>query len=197
MNTFFRAAYLLLVVGITVGEAVVVNVAGPLGVVEPGATVSVEVVLLNPAADPREIALPAMLAGRLSADDAQQWPVNLVAAVSTTAPLVVSGGGFEIRQYTLILPAAARGRLFLEIAEPWVGRVALEVRSDLPAMQTVRAPLSPLVPRHTVETEVQRTFTRRFSAHEPIYFIYGDESQAAKFQFSFRYRLSRSEPSPA
>jgi outer membrane phospholipase A len=196
MTTLSRAAFLLLLMGTTVGEAIVVNVTGPLGVVEPGATVSVEVVLLNPAADPREIALPAMLAGRLSADDAQQWPVNLGAAVSTTAPLLVPAGGFSVRQYTFTLPVAARGRLFLEIPEPYEGRVALEVRSALPAMQTVRAPLSPLVPRHTVETEVQRTFTRRFSAHEPIYFIYGDEPQAAKFQFSFRYRLARAQPSP-
>lgn len=192
----FRTASLLLIMGTTMGNTIVVNVTGPVGLVETGATVNVEIVLLNPSAAPVEVALPAMLGGRLSADDAQQWPVSL-AAVQTTAPLTVPGGGFVIRQYTVILPSAARGRLFLEIPEPYGAQVALKVRSDSPTTQSsVRAPLSPLVPPHTVETEVQRTFAGRFSAHEPIYFIYGDEAQAAKFQFSFRYRIAGADAEP-
>ncbi|MCC5024430.1 MAG: phospholipase A [Candidatus Synoicihabitans palmerolidicus] len=30
----------------------------------------------------------------------------------------------------------------------------------------------------------------RFSPHESVYFIYGPDTPAAKFQFSFKYRLS-------
>lgn len=196
MKAFFRAVFLLLIMGTTIGEAVVVNVAGPLGVVEAAATVNVDIVLLNPAAEPTAITPPARIQGRLSADGEQDWPINLEAVRPSLASLLVPAGGFSVRQYTFTLPVAARGRLVLDIPEPYEGRVALEVRSDLAARQTVRAPLSPLVPRHTVETEVQRTFTRRFSAHEPIYFVYGDEPQAAKFQFSFRYRFAGAEPSP-
>lgn len=35
----------------------------------------------------------------------------------------------------------------------------------------------------------QRVFEDRLGPHEPVYFIYGNEPQAAKFQFSFKYRL--------
>ncbi len=190
----FRGACLLLVMGLTAVRAVVVNVAGPPGVVGAGATVTVDFVLLNPAAEPAEIVLPAVLAGRLSADGVRQWPVSLETAAPSA--VVVAAGGFAVRPYTLVLPAAASGRLFLEIPEPYAGRVALEVQPGLPAAAPVRAPLSQLVPPLTVESAVQRTFTRRFSAHEPIYFIYGDEPQAAKFQFSFRYRFAGAEPEP-
>jgi phospholipase A1 len=49
--------------------------------------------------------------------------------------------------------------------------------------------LSNFVPPKTVEAAIHRTFAGRFSAHEPIYFVYGEGPQAAKFQFSFKYRL--------
>jgi len=37
----------------------------------------------------------------------------------------------------------------------------------------------------------ERTFVGRLSAHEPIYFIYGADVPAAKFQFSFKYKILR------
>jgi outer membrane phospholipase A len=38
--------------------------------------------------------------------------------------------------------------------------------------------------------QLGRTFAGRMAAHEPVYFVYGDESQAAKFQLSFKYKLA-------
>ncbi|MBK8595310.1 MAG: phospholipase A [Holophagales bacterium] len=35
-----------------------------------------------------------------------------------------------------------------------------------------------------------RTFAGRLQAHEPIYFVYGTGPEAAKFQFSFKYRIA-------
>jgi len=41
----------------------------------------------------------------------------------------------------------------------------------------------------TAEEAIRRAFEERFGLHEPIYFIYGNEPQGAKYQFSFKYRL--------
>jgi phospholipase A1/A2 len=35
----------------------------------------------------------------------------------------------------------------------------------------------------------ERTFTGHLGPHEPIYFIYGPDAPAAKFQFSFKYKI--------
>ena len=38
-------------------------------------------------------------------------------------------------------------------------------------------------------SKLERTFVGRLGAHEPIYFIYGSDTPAAKFQFSFKYKI--------
>jgi len=43
--------------------------------------------------------------------------------------------------------------------------------------------------KRLAEEAIQRTFAERFGLHEPIYFIYGNEPEGAKYQFSFKYRL--------
>jgi outer membrane phospholipase A len=53
----------------------------------------------------------------------------------------------------------------------------------------VSAPLSNILPGQPAESAIQRSFAGRFSAHEPVYFIYGPDAPGAKFQFSFKYRL--------
>ena len=44
-------------------------------------------------------------------------------------------------------------------------------------------------PQRTAEATIRRAFANRFGAHDPIYIIYGNERKAAKFQFSFKYRI--------
>jgi outer membrane phospholipase A len=39
--------------------------------------------------------------------------------------------------------------------------------------------------------KLERTFAGRLGAHEPIYFIFGAKAPAAKFQFSFKYKILR------
>jgi len=56
-------------------------------------------------------------------------------------------------------------------------------------------PLRNAAKRLRSEEAIRRTFEERFGLHEPIYFIYGNEPQGAKYQFSFKYRLlGDSEP---
>jgi outer membrane phospholipase A len=46
-------------------------------------------------------------------------------------------------------------------------------------------------------SRLERTFAGRLGAHEPIYFIFGPDAPAAKFQFSFKYKILRfGEPTP-
>lgn len=57
-------------------------------------------------------------------------------------------------------------------------------RSDEePSSQTIESSLNPLV------TGDGRAFEGRLAPHESIYFLYGSDAPAAKFQFSFKYRL--------
>ncbi|HRI81473.1 MAG TPA: phospholipase A [Opitutaceae bacterium] len=196
MRLIFRTFCFLLLLGVGTVRGVIVNLAGPIEAVGVGAEVGVELVLLNPAAETVALTLPGSLSGRLSADHYRQWPVQLQAVLRETEPVTVAARGFAVRDYVLRLPAEARGRLVLELPPPFAGKLALEVHAAMSEAKPVRAPLSNLVPPRTVEAAVQRTFARRFSAHEPIYFIYGNEAQAAKFQFSFRYRIAGAEPAP-
>jgi phospholipase A1 len=46
------------------------------------------------------------------------------------------------------------------------------------------------------EFAAQRTMGGRLTAFEPIYFIAGDESPEAKFQFSFKYQLATLQHAP-
>jgi outer membrane phospholipase A len=38
-------------------------------------------------------------------------------------------------------------------------------------------------------TKLKRSFSDNFSTHDPVYFIYGPDAPAAKFQFSFKYQM--------
>lgn len=43
------------------------------------------------------------------------------------------------------------------------------------------------------DLRVSRNFTGRFLPNQPVYYLYGDSDQAAKFQFSFDYRSATFE----
>lgn len=52
----------------------------------------------------------------------------------------------------------------------------------------IQVPVSVLQP---AAAKLERTFAGRLGAHEPIYFVYGPDAPAAKFQFSFKYKILR------
>lgn len=172
---------------ITSAHGAVFNVVAPPAPVAIGAEVRLNLVVLNPDASPLTLTLPPVIKGSLC-DDTHCWPVELVAPALGN-PVTVAAGGFAVREYLFTLPRQALGVLVLDIAEPAAARVAIEARTGLAPAAPVAAPLSNFVPPQTAEAAIHRTFAGRFSAHEPIYFIYGEGPQAAKFQFSFKYRL--------
>jgi len=77
--------------------------------------------------------------------------------------------------------------LIVSIAEI---RAFSEIRPVSETTDTALAPPSPAVSvLHPAADKFERTFAGRLGPHEPIYFIYGPDAPAAKFQFSFKYKI--------
>lgn len=193
MKHLRRVVVVMVLLAAAAARAVVLNLVAPPERVPAGSEIRLNLVALNPATVETQVDLPVVLAGKLSSDDAS-WTVELDAP-AMGGPVVVPAGGFAVREYLVKLPAGATGRLVLDVEKPVGAKLAIEAVAGEKPAATVRAPLSNIVPPVTVETAVRRTFNGRFGLHEPIYFIYGPDAPAAKFQFSFKYRLfgSRSE----
>lgn len=168
-------------------QAVVFNLVAPPDPVSTGGTVRLNLLILNPGDLETILSVDEILQGELS-DGRRNWKVRLTAP-AMGGPMAITPGGFAVREFLMELPAQAEGRLVLAINDPVVARVALEVAAEVPRGAPVRAPLSNFVPQHTAEVAIKRAFAGRFSPHGPSYFVYGKADQAAKFQFSFKYRL--------
>ncbi|MBW7893594.1 MAG: phospholipase A [Opitutaceae bacterium] len=167
-------------------EGVVYSLVMPAAAVPAAAVARVDVIVMNPAVAESGYDLPVALAGRLRTED-QSWPLELRAIGSATGRLAARN--FTPVGYTFDVPAAARGTPVLELDEPARLRGVLEIadRSDRP--EPVATAMSRAAAGMPAENAVKRTFGGRIGVHEPIYFLYGSETPAAKFQFSFKYRL--------
>jgi outer membrane phospholipase A len=186
------AAVLLLLFasGPASGQGVIVSLLVPTDAVTPGTAVSLNLVLLNPAGTEARVEMPDVLPGRLQSG-VGEWPVELRAQTGATS--VIAPGAFAYRTYTLNVPGDVWGRMVLEITRPVLARAVLEVgvppgAAPAPAAGPVAAPLGGTGSQATT-AGIQRAFTGHFSTHLPIYFIFGPDKPAAKFQFSFKYRL--------
>lgn len=115
----------------------------------------------------------------------------------------VQPGAFASRHYQLTVPSKLKaGQVILELE--WQGK-GLATLIEIPR-QTAREATPAIVTTTPVESAetasgsattlipaasaLNRAFIERFEAHEPVYFIAGDEDPLAKFQFSFKYRLA-------
>lgn len=71
-----------------------------------------------------------------------------------------------------------------------VGLHGAEVQSDsIPVESAVTPPTVSVPILQPAAAKLERTFAGRLGPHESIYFIYGPDAPAAKFQFSFKYKL--------
>jgi outer membrane phospholipase A len=157
--------------------------------VSAGSVIVIEWMTLNPSHAALLPSAPADASGTLYYDG-QTAPITLRA--TSTSPSVIPPGGFAVRRYDLQLPPDLAGMLVLEIAQEGAAplRTALDVRRDVPPSTTQEdSRLSSLGNTSEAAPTIVRTFAGRLSPHEPIYFIYGADDPAAKFQFSFKYRL--------
>jgi phospholipase A1/A2 len=157
--------------------------------VSAGSTIVVEWMTVNPSALELEHSAPRDASGTVYRND-KAFPVTLRATSDSAA--AIPPGGFTFRRYELQLPANIAGKLVLEIPQEGTAplRAAIDVREDLPdGKGGEETRLSSMASSANTAPTIVRTFAGRLSPHEPIYFIYGADDPAAKFQFSFKYRL--------
>ena len=185
MRSFLAFMFL---VGAAGAQNVVVNLLAPVEAATPGGEVRVDLVILNPTPTEVIFETPLTLEGTLSSER-RSWPVMLRGQAGGGAQ--IAARSFSYRSFIFTVPADARGRLVLDVAKPQPARALIEVKAAEPGREprVVSAPLSNIMPGQPAETAIQRSFAGRFSAHEPVYFIYGGQAPGAKFQFSFKYRL--------
>lgn len=170
-------------------DAAITTLVSPADPVAPGAPVRVALVGFNPTAGDTPFNAPPLVAGKLTAGE-RSIPVELHA--DAAAPTTVRAGAFACRNYVFVLPLDVSGLVFLEIAghnsAPMRAVILAQGRevvrpSDPPGPANVSASVAPAV------ASIDRTFWNHFGAHEAIYFLYGADAPAAKFQLSFKYRL--------
>ena len=151
--------------------------------------VKVDLVVLNPFSQILSYEPSAELAGALQAEQ-HQWPVRLRMA-QPIHPVTLAPGQFVAIPYVFSLPLEASGEAVLAISSVAALRLVVDIR-DVDS----RADALPIAAgkqqdaeRPPAASQIARAFANRFAFHEPIYFIYGPDAPAAKFQFSFKYRL--------
>jgi len=173
-----------------VAQNVVINLIAPMEAASPGGTVRVDLVILNPTSVEVIFETPLTLDARLSSEK-KEWPIILRGQAGGGAQ--IAARGFSYRSFEFAVPADAHGRLVLELDRPQPARATIDVKVAHEAAtavpKIVSAPLSNIFPSQPAASAVQRSFAGRFTAHEPVYFIYGADVPGAKFQFSFKYRL--------
>lgn len=185
-------AFAALALAARAGDLAFTLLAGP-GPQVAGRTAQVELAGLNPGGQDAPFAAAPSLSGVLAVRERRE-PVTLTAVEA--APVAVPAAGFAARRYEFTVPPGLDGEAILTVERaPGVAlRAVLTVTgSARPAAPTPAAtapPLQRLAASTPAASALARNFSGRFLPNQPIYFLYGDADQAAKFQFSFNYRLA-------
>ncbi|WP_277557131.1 phospholipase A [Ereboglobus sp. PH5-10] len=174
---------------------IVFSLLAPSGAVGAGDTITVNLVALNTADYSVDFEAPASLKGELSVAKGAPIPVALqIHPKDVRGVERITTRGFVSCTYTLALPNGAVGGGILTLREPPSVRAAIEIKpaSAQASDAADTAPLDSLQPPPVVK-KIKRSFLENFSTYEPVYFIYGPDDPAAKFQFSFMYRILADE----
>jgi phospholipase A1/A2 len=152
--------------------------------VEWDAELDLEVLLAN--RGPAAIAFPlgAKVRARLW-DAGESWPLTLTRDGTAALPARIAPHGFAAVRYHAVLPPQAHGRAFLVLEEPGVERARAVIDiigggTDGPSIAGA----------WNGDFDHQRQLVGRLSINQPIYIIAGVKEPEAKFQVSFKYRLS-------
>lgn len=203
-------AWLLLALALR-AEPLAVSLVPPDRPLPAGGAATVELVLFNRGATDAPLAAPTAFVAELAAGG-RTWRVELRAVdAATDSSNALAPGRFTTRTYRLTLPAELRGPAMLQARldgfTPLRGvidvgasgtvpadRIAAQpaaaaTSTDTAAADRVEKPTTNLARAEPAASIIQRTFANRLAPHEPIYFIYGPDAPAAKFQFSFKYKL--------
>ncbi|MCX6951506.1 MAG: phospholipase A [Verrucomicrobia bacterium] len=189
MNRPFRALVVFLLAA-SAARATMVTLVAPLAEVRAGGTVAVELLIVNSADRPVSYLLSPAIDAHLT-QDARRWLVTLQGGRGDVS---VPAGGFARVPLVFALPAEIQGRVALEVSQPVAARALIDVEAGASAERPTALP-SPVaeaasaVPALPAASRLKRYYADRFSGHEPMYFAYGGDRPAAKFQFSMKYRI--------
>jgi len=172
----------------------------PPGDAVAGTSVELMLIAINAGTAETSFTIPAVIPASLIIGG-ESWPLEMRAdspSRSTVAP-----GGFIARPYCLDLPNGAAGLGVIEVILPDSSTLssAIEVAGATAGAAGGNGVPPPTasegnVTRHAaMATDADasilgRTFAGRLQAHGSTYFVYGSGPQAAKFQFSFKYKLA-------
>lgn len=193
-----RFLFLLACLGVVSGRAAeeaILTLLAPSQAVVAGQSASIDVIGLNATSNDINFSIESTLPATLKVGTSA-WPVNLQA--TSNAAAAIAPGGFTARRYRFDVPAAAAGTAILEVSRgtssPLIAALAVAVGPGphAPAVTPAAAPaaVDRLATFAPASSTLSRTFAGRFMPNMPVYFLYGDADQAAKFQFSFDYRLA-------
>src|SRR4051812_42705701 len=113
------ALFAFVLVASATAQNVVVNLLAPVEAASPGGEVRMDLVILNPTATEVTYETPLTLDGVLSSER-RSWPVQLRGQAGAGAQ--ISARGFSYRSFIFTVPADARGRLVLDLAQPQAAR---------------------------------------------------------------------------
>lgn len=163
---------------------------------EAGSIVQMQAVMLNAGRDAVRVGWPRTLDATVAVDGSR-WPVTLQIAEHSPSASTIPREQFALRDYSFRLPTVpTRGTAIIEVSTVDFGpaqavitvTAATVTKSDRPAVPT-QHPLTSLVGVPPAASALQRVFADRISPHEPVYFLYGPNAPAAKFQLSFKYKV--------
>lgn len=171
------------------GQGAITTLVPPPEAVASGTAVSIGLVGFNATSADTAFDAPKFLAGRLITGERS---IAVELRTHEAAPTTLRPGTFARRNYLLTLPPEVSGRVILEVAN--AGSSPLRAVILAQGNATVRpadqpAPPAALAPPTSAVASIDRSFWNHFAPHEAIYFLYGAEAPAAKFQLSFKYRL--------
>lgn len=189
MKNLLSLAFLLTCVHALHGEGLLKTVIPPPSSIASGETVKVALVVFNPTTAAMQYNAPARLAGQLISGESS-YAVELQA--EQVGSSLIAPGAFVRHRYAFPMPLEASGRVYLEVIDPDstpLRTVFLSNATTTAPQAKTEAPAAGLAPGGPAMASIDRSYWHRFGAHEAIYFVYGGDDPAAKFQLSFKYRL--------
>ena len=176
---------------------VIYSLIAPTAVAEAGTTIEVQIAAMNRSPGEVVVQLPGNLAAAVVIEGKRPAITLRSSDPSRTDSQAIAAGAFSLRAYTVTIPpAAGAGHATLEVQLAGFGtvRTALEISPPTLALRVdgaapTQRPTTTLVGAQPAAAALRRIFADRVAPHEPVYFIYGADDPAAKFQFSFKYKL--------
>jgi phospholipase A1 len=178
-------------------ERMLYSLVAPTGSTAPGTEVEIQIAALNRSTSDAPVSLPETLTATIDGRNGRT-KVTLQARPDGGAPgTTVGAGRFGLRTYVVSVPReASPGRTTLEVPLAEIGtlRTVFDLSAAASDAQSVDAtptdrPTTTLARARPAADALSRVFADRIAPHEAIYFIYGPDDPAAKFQFSFKYKL--------